>query len=659
MATIFAQQDFDPTDTRSGTTRVLDPYLRWAQLTNYRYLGLSRPKRLRIAKASGQAAFASELIDVSSRTALGALLKRADFVLAEPGMWPVDRPPRKAVHRSAAKRQAADPACAGCPLVIGVIDGRCGFAHRSFCEPGNPAKSIIDAFWDQGQDATSPWGVPADCGYGRELRRAELDTALARHVAPLGTALRAEGERALYLALGQELPADADWSHGTHVLDTLLSDYRARQTGAAKGARPGLVYVQLPDDALRDTSARWAAANVLDALHYILHRAGNAAQVVVNLSLGAFAGPHDGSSLLERAIDDLIERQRGRLRVVVAAGNTGLIRDDATGRAVSCHARVTLGAALGRHSEQRMQSAELVWDIDIADSTESFLEIWLPQRGPDDKPTAVDVVLTHEDGDSVRATAGAIGTLVSDGDVVAAVFNASGDFQAPNGRGGMVLVALGHTCGEQHARAAMGRWTVAVTNASPWPVTLDACIERRDLPGELRGFRPQYGFGSATPGLVPGGALGSLANGTKTLVAGAARRDPKDGQYLPSDYSATAAAGLRAAECNSRSVRRRAPDLFAVGQRVAAGFLSSSSKSLAGTSMAAAQVSAALAASVAPAAKGEPGAPAANDLDRLSDLAARPAPGSKEPAEPAPRLTGSDPRLAPFVLPPPPPLSPP
>lgn len=649
MATSSAQQGFHPTDTRSGTTRVLDPYLLWAQLTDYRYLGLSRPGRLRVAQASGQAAFATATVDVRSPVALAALQKRADFVLAEPGMWPVDRPPRKAVRRSAVSRDPVDPACDDRRVVIGVIDGRCGFANRSFCEPDEPAESMIDAFWDQGQDAAWPWCTPADFGYGRELRRAQLDEALRQHVVPAGAARRAEGERALYLALGQALPADADWSHGTHVLDTVLGDYRARQAGAAKGPRPGVVYVQLPDEALRDTSARWTAANVLDALHYILRRAGNATRVIVNLSLGAFAGPHDGSSLLERAMDDLIEQQGGRLSVVVAAGNTGLIRDDATGRTMSCHARVTLGAALGRACEQRMQSAELHWDIDGADSTESFMEIWLPQRSPDGGALALDVLLSHEDGASVQAAAGTIGTLVSGDKVVAALFNASGDFQVPNGRGGMVLVALGHTRDERHACARTGRWTVTVTNASPWPVTLDACIERRDLPGELAGYRPQYGFGANTPGRVPGGALGSLANGTRTLVVGAARREPRDGPYVPSGYSAAAAADPRLAECNVRGVRRRAPDLFAMGQRVAAGFLSGSSKSLAGTSMAAAQVSAALATSAVPTAKGQ--ARASNDLDRLSVLAGAPAPGSKEPFSPAPRLAGPDPRLAPFVLP--------
>ena len=81
--------------------------------------------------------------------------------------------------------------------------------------------------------------------------------------------------------------------------------------------------------------------HVLDGLRYILDRATSLAPprgvpVVVNLSFGHIAGPHDGSSMLERAIHELIEayRRAARLEVVVAAGNSLLSR---------CHAGFSLG----------------------------------------------------------------------------------------------------------------------------------------------------------------------------------------------------------------------------------------------------------------------------------------------------------------------------
>ena len=44
--------------------------------------------------------------------------------------------------------------------------------------------------------------------------------------------------------------------------------------------------------------------SVLDGLHYIVSRCANDAAIVVNISWGTLAGPHDGSSLLEAAMDD-------------------------------------------------------------------------------------------------------------------------------------------------------------------------------------------------------------------------------------------------------------------------------------------------------------------------------------------------------------------
>ena len=83
---------------------------------------------------------------------------------------------------------------------------------------------------------------------------------------------------------------------------------------------------------------------MLDALNYILQRADEIAAlentaplpVVVNLSYGTIAGPHDGTALLEAAIDQLIASRATPLRVVLPAGNHYLAR---------CHARFRLPAA--------------------------------------------------------------------------------------------------------------------------------------------------------------------------------------------------------------------------------------------------------------------------------------------------------------------------
>jgi len=219
----------------------------------------------------------------------------------------------------------------------------------------------------------------------------------------------------------------------------------------------------------------------------------------------------------------------------------------------------------------------------------------------------------------------------------------------PNGSGGMVLVALGHTREAQGSPPApSGQWTVSVTNTCEWPLTIDAWIERRDIPGELRGSRPQYGFvrdGSLTSGQ---GGLGTLANGRRTIVVGAL--DPKKFDKDPdrvSDYSSN---GLDCTpgDCNPRGVRRLRPDVYCTGERLASGFFSGSSRSLAGTSIAAAQVTAAIAA-----AQGNSSGNI-NALDALakqansSQKAARPR-GARSPAASAP-LAGQTVKRPMFVL---------
>ena len=86
-----------------------------------------------------------------------------------------------------------------------------------------------------------------------------------------------------------------------------------------------------------DCDTSWTEQDKLAAL-------GRAAlPVVVNMSFGHIAGPHDGSSMLERAIHELIAARRrvgGRLEVVVAAGNSLLLRP-------RCHASILSRAQQG------------------------------------------------------------------------------------------------------------------------------------------------------------------------------------------------------------------------------------------------------------------------------------------------------------------------
>jgi hypothetical protein len=102
---------------------------------------------------------------------------------------------------------------------------------------------------------------------------------------------------------------------------------------------------------------------------------------VINFSFGNVAGPHDGTSDLEQAIDEIIRKRReiARLEVVIPSGNSHLAR---------LHAQITFDAEAPEDQADRSDGnrgayqADLNWRVLPDDRTPSFLEIWLPRTPP-------------------------------------------------------------------------------------------------------------------------------------------------------------------------------------------------------------------------------------------------------------------------------------
>lgn len=168
-------------------------------------------------------------------------------------------------------------------------------------------------------------------------------------------------------------------AHGTHVMD-LACGFDPMDN---RDDRP-IVCVQLPIKVTADKDPGdlyvWAAM----AIDFIVNRALQIAisrgvanlPVVINLSYGLLADPHDGTGLLEAFIDAKIKECKDDgfdLRVVLPAGNGYLSRT---------HGQASLSA--GRPTET------FHWRVLPDDRTPSFLEIWMP----DPLPTASRVTLT-------------------------------------------------------------------------------------------------------------------------------------------------------------------------------------------------------------------------------------------------------------------------
>lgn len=140
---------------------------------------------------------------------------------------------------------------------------------------------------------------------------------------------------------------------------------------------------------------------------------------------------------------------------------------------------------------------------------------------------------------------------------------------------------------------------MSVANLGAEPIVVDACVERRDVPGELPGERPQYGLTLETGGDDAGddsaSSLGSMANGNRTIVVGAVDPDRPDREIEPSRSSSLGPAQPSHSDGVRRRIQHVGPDACCIGKREATGFLTGSYKELEGTSVAAAQFAAAVA----------------------------------------------------------------
>ena len=246
-------------------------------------------------------------------------------------------------------------------VVIGIIDDGLAFAHERFRLSADETR--VEYLWLQDGDAEGST-VP----YGRELRKADIDGLLRHdqpgHVVDEDDLYRRAGAIDFRRRRPQSIARRA--AHGTHVMGLACGyDFRHR----SRRDRP-IVCVQLPATTTEDTSGATLDDYGLDAIRYILDRADAIARrrgsgrlpVVINLSYGNVAGPHDGSSNLEQAIDDLVcaRRETAPTEVVLPAGNSNLAR---------LHAQVSLDG----------QPVDLHWRVLPDDATPSFMEVWLPR----------------------------------------------------------------------------------------------------------------------------------------------------------------------------------------------------------------------------------------------------------------------------------------
>jgi hypothetical protein len=539
-------------------------------------------------------------------------------------------------------RDAEEPASspirgpADSSVIIATIDDGIGIANHRFREAATTTR--VKHFLDLALigKPTAEDGCWDDELLGRSWKGADIDKLLG------------QGEEQIYRALGlidplRDLrqPLRAALTHGTHVLD-LAAGYDWRTEAGAAKKRP-IIAVQLPSQVAENLSDTWLAQCLKRALDWILVKADELSAelslecegkprrlpLIVNGSFASMAGPLDGASDVERRITQFVKTYRGDgpedlCTVVLSAGNSLQLRDAA---------RMDIGGC---------GVGEISWRLQPDDKTPNFVQIWLPEVN--EKTQQAKVSLAPPPGDaSAKSLASKLDKAVEwrIGDhAVACIYHQR--FRRSGGSRECITIATRPTADDQKSEPVVvvpsGLWQIKIENIGKREIrNIDLQIHRNDVgifsrSGARQSYFDDPGYVMFDEGsgriinneatdptrgtrVTRQGTLSSYAYAKGVLAVGGYRRS--DGQ--PATYSSSGRSPDNRALAGSSSasdVHYRTedaagnaldgPDLAAVSEEspaltgvLAAGTYSGSVAILAGTSVAAPQITRALADQIA------------------------------------------------------------
>jgi len=217
----------------------------------------------------------------------------------------------------------------GTGIVVGVIDFGFDLSLDDFRDA--TGKTRVSFYWDQFSNPTGGQSSPAGFSYGVEYDQGSIDAALA-----LGSAGDADLNA---LGLGRLQPE----AHGTHVAGIAAGNGRSTDASFAAnsfvGAAPEATLILVQPDS-SDTRESFTDSNhVADGVAYIFEKATSLGlPCVINMSLGQNGNSHDGASVVEQAIDQLLLPESRAL--VLAAGNEHIWRGHSAGELTTGDVRV-------------------------------------------------------------------------------------------------------------------------------------------------------------------------------------------------------------------------------------------------------------------------------------------------------------------------------
>ena len=403
-------------------------------------------------------------------------------------------------------------------LVVGIIDDFVGFAHNTFANTRGSSASAtrVERVWSQSlKSPTANYWKKSEAtnSYGFELDFSKIKSA-----------------KDLTLAYPAALP---NMTHGSHVASVAVGKKSYKNPSAAAdlhqdaAASASIIAVHLPQSTLEDSSGGAMNAQLLDGIHYILANTKDEATVVINASYSTHAGAHDGTSILEEAMDELIQLSNRKLAIVLPVGN----HYEARG-----HAKFELTTK----PDTKKLAQKMLWQVLPDCSSSSFMEIWLPKENAN----LLRIELTDPQGKLIEdATVGKNWVLGHDkqSPQFAIIFP---EVTGSSTKGVMALVVVSPTRQDPSNLdvAQHGLWTVTVNlteeakNINNLTVPVDAWIERNDTIKRAHRQRGQSYFVDAAyekyaqkPGqaldnpasyIKRFGSRNTIAGGSETIVVG-------------------------------------------------------------------------------------------------------------------------------------------
>ena len=314
-------------------------------------------------------------------------------------------------------------------ILIGVLDDGCPFAARQFLSRPKGDGTRVLAIWDQNpdkkpvkfEDASGNDCLfghkPKDFAYGLEFwrksghttRRSKkqigLNEWIQLHKTPSGSI---DEDRCYADAGGIDHHGrypDVGFrtlryreSHGAHVMDVFAGRVspasridqdpenppKFRPASDDAGATD-IVFVQFPENCIRDATGVWLKAYVVDGIRYILSWAdpNQVDTVIINVSYGPTTGPHNGTAVLEEALAELVTWYDGvthkpKLEIGLAVGNSYLTR----------------GHVNFVGDTQKPTTVQWTWRLPPDNTALCFAEVWMSNADA----SGVKVTLTSPSG---------------------------------------------------------------------------------------------------------------------------------------------------------------------------------------------------------------------------------------------------------------------